>query len=87
MTDQQIIERINTSLAEEFELDLQDMTSEANLFTDLGLDSLDLVDLVIVLEGAFGFKIREQETVRQIRTLEDIHRFVIDKKRSLERTA
>lgn len=84
MTDQQIIERINTALAEEFELDLQVMTPAATLFDQLGLDSLDVVDMVIVLEGAFGFKIREQEAIRQIRTLEDIHRFVIEKKRSLE---
>lgn len=87
MTDQQIIERINTSLAEEFELELEEMTPEATLFDALGLDSLDVVDMVIVLEGAFGFKIREQEAIRQIRTLGDIHRFVIDKKRALEATA
>lgn len=80
MTDQEIIELINTSLAEEFELALQEMTPDSTLFDELGLDSLDVVDLVIVLEGAFGFKIREQEAIRQIRTLGDIHRFVISKK-------
>jgi acyl carrier protein len=87
MTDQQIIERINTALAEEFELDPEAMIPEATIFDDLGLDSLDVVDMVIVLEGAFGFKIREEEAIRQIRTLEDIHRFVIDKKSTLAKTA
>ena len=87
MTNHQIIDRINTSLAEEFELDPQAMTAEATLFDDLGLDSLDIVDLVIVLEGAFGFKIREEEAVRQIRTLGDIHRFVSGKLQTLEKTA
>jgi len=84
MTDQEIIELINSSLAEEFELDLADMIPEANLYEDLELDSLDTVDMVIVLEGAFNFKIREEEAIREIRTLSDIHRFVIEKKRSLE---
>lgn len=84
MTDQEIIELINSSLAEEFELDLADMTPEANLYEDLELDSLDTVDMVIVLEGAFNFKIREEEAIREIRTLGDIHRFVIEKKRNLE---
>ena len=84
MTDQEIIELINESLAEEFELDLADMTPEANLYEDLELDSLDTVDMVIVLEGAFKFKIRDEEAIRAIRTLGDIHRFVIEKKRSLE---
>lgn len=87
MTDQEIIALIDSSLAEEFELEPQEMTPEATLYDDLGLDSLDTVDMVIVLEGAFGFKIREEEAIRQIRTLGDIHRFVIDKKRTLEKTA
>lgn len=76
MTEQEVIELINSSLAEEFELDLADMTPEANIYDDLGLDSLDTVDMVIVLEGAFNFKIREEESVKAIRTLGDIHRFV-----------
>lgn len=85
MTDQEIIDLINTSLAEEFELDLEEMTPEANIYEDLGLDSLDTVDMVIVLEGAFGFKIREEEEIRKIRTLGDIHQYVVAKKRELEK--
>jgi len=79
MTEAEVIELIDSSLAEEFELDRADMTPEANLYEDLGLDSLDTVDMVIVLEGAFDFKIREEEAIRAIRTLDDIHRFVLGK--------
>ncbi len=79
MTEAEVIELIDSSLAEEFELDRADMTPDANLYEDLGLDSLDTVDMVIVLEGAFNFKIREEEAIRAIRTLDDIHRFVLDK--------
>ena len=79
MTETQIIDLINRSLAEEFELELSDLQPEANIYADLGLDSLDTVDMVIVLEGAFKFKIREEEAIREIRTLGDIHRFVIAK--------
>ncbi len=79
MTEQEVIELIDSSLAEEFELDREDMTPEANIYEDLGLDSLDTVDMVIVLEGAFNFKIREEESVRSIRTLGDIHSFVLNK--------
>lgn len=84
MTDQEIIEKINSSLAEEFELDLGEMTPETTLYEDMGLDSLDVVDLVIVLETAFSMKIREEEAIRNIRTLGDIHSFVINKKRQME---
>jgi len=80
VTDKEIIEKINTALAEEFELDEASMLPEAHLFDDLELDSLDLVDMVIVLEQTFGFKIREEEEIRSIRTLGDIHAFVIRKR-------
>jgi len=76
MTKEEVIELIDSSLVEEFELDRSDMTPEANLYEDLGLDSLDTVDMVIVLEEAFDFKIREEEAIRAIRTLDDIHCFV-----------
>ena len=83
MTDEKVIEIINTSLVEEFELDPEKMVPDALLFEDLELDSLDRVDTVIMLERAFKFKIREEEAVREIRTLGDIHRFVIQKIRTL----
>lgn len=79
MTEQEVIELIDSSLAEEFELDRAEMTAGANIYEDLGLDSLDTVDMVIVLEGVFNFKIREEEAIRAIRTLADIHRFVFEK--------
>lgn len=84
MTEEEIIERIDASLAEEFELDSADLVPEATLFDDLGLDSLDMVDMVIALEHAFKIKIRDEEEIRKIRILEDIHRFVIHKARELE---
>jgi len=79
MTEQEIITTVNTALAEEFELDLDEMTPDVSLYEDLGLDSLDTVDMVIVLEGAFKFKIREEADVKEIRTLGDIHAFVAKK--------
>jgi acyl carrier protein len=85
VTNREIIERINQSIAEEFEIDPDEMKPEKTLFQDLGLDSLDIVDLVIVLETAFRFKIREEEGIRKIRTLGDIHAFVLQKKNELER--
>ena len=80
MTDQEIIDLINLTLAEEFELKVEDMKPEALIFDDLDLDSLDIVDMVVVLENAFQFKIREEASIREIRSLGDIHEFVINKK-------
>ncbi|NLC71449.1 MAG: acyl carrier protein [Desulfuromonadaceae bacterium] len=85
MTDQEIIDLINISLIEEFEIEAEMMTPEANIYQDLGLDSLDIVDMVVVLENAFKFKIREEDGIRDIRTLGDIHRFVMAKNQSLKK--
>jgi acyl carrier protein len=79
MTDQEAIELINTSLMEEFELDRTRLVPEAHLRDDLGLDSLDRVDMVIVLQNTFKFKIREEGEIREITTLGQIHAFVLDK--------
>jgi len=39
----------------------------------LGLDSLDIVDLIVALQKQFKIQIREDERVRTIRTLEDVY--------------
>jgi acyl carrier protein len=83
MTDQEIIDLINLTLAEEFELNLEDMKPEALIFDDLELDSLDIVDMVVVLESAFQFKIREEGSIREILSLGDIYEFVINKKNQI----
>lgn len=77
MTDQEIIERIDSSLLLEFELSPEQMTLDALLADDLGLDSLDRVDMVVILEKEFGFKISDQSGIREIRTLSEVHDFVI----------
>ena len=75
--DTAIIETIDTALAEEFELDPAALVPEADIRADLGLDSLDIVDMVIVLERAFGIKLKDRQGLAKIRTLGDIHAFII----------
>lgn len=87
MTEQEVVALINSSLAEEFELDLEDMDADADIFDDFGLDSLDIVDMVIVLESAFKFKIREEQTIRKIRKLGEIHTFVLGKLNETEQAS
>lgn len=81
---QQIIETVNNALAEEFELEAADMQPEAHLYNDLGLDSLDAVDMVIVLEKAFGRKLRDEQAIREIRTLGDLYAFIASKQKEPE---
>ena len=84
MTDAEIISIINESMIKEFEFDPGAMKSEAHLVNDLGMDSLDFVDLVVVLQNAFKVKLRDEPKVREIQTLGDLHKLVIEKKNEME---
>jgi acyl carrier protein len=67
-----IVETVNRVMIEEFEATPDKLRPESRLRDDLGLDSLDGVDLVVALEVAFGFRIPEQQA-RGIRTLGDVY--------------
>ena len=84
MTDIEIINIINDNMIKEFEFDPDTMTPDAHLINDLGMDSLDFVDLVVVMQNAFGVKLRDEPKVRQIETLGDLHKLVMEKKKELE---
>ena len=61
MTQAEIIERINAFLVDEFEVDADKINPDANLRETLGLDSLDYVDLVVIIESNFGFKVKPED--------------------------
>ena len=63
MNKEDIIETINGFLVEEFEVDGDTISPEANLKDTLGLDSLDYVDLVVTIESNFGVKLGEADFV------------------------
>ncbi|MFK7050173.1 MULTISPECIES: acyl carrier protein [Flavobacterium] len=56
-----ILEKINEILVDEFEVDGDAITADANLKETLGLDSLDYVDLVVSIESSFGVKLVEAD--------------------------
>jgi len=76
MTEQEIIEKTNRVFEDSFEIEPDRLNPEAHIFIDLGLDSLDIVDLIVALQSSFGIKIRTDEKVRDIRTLGDVYRFI-----------
>ena len=72
-----IIKIVNKVLEEEFEIDAELLKPEALLFEDIGLDSLDAVDLIVMIDKELGVRIEEEEA-RAIRTLGDVYQ-IIDK--------
>ncbi|MFA8451083.1 MAG: acyl carrier protein [Bacteroidales bacterium] len=76
----EIIERVNEFLAEDFEVDKSLITAEANLRETLDLDSLDYVDLVVVIESNFGFKVQPGD-FQDIAKFEDLYNYIETKYR------
>lgn len=78
MTKENVIETINHFLVDEFEVEENLITPEANLQETLELDSLDYVDLVVVIESNFGFK-ATGEDFKNILTIQDFYNFIFNK--------
>ncbi|SQD76641.1 acyl carrier protein [Moritella yayanosii] len=68
---EQIYQTLADILIEEFEIEADDISLEANLYTDLDLDSIDAIDLVIKLRDITNEKI-EPEVFKLVRTVEDV---------------
>jgi len=76
MTREEIVSVTNQVFAESFEIEPERLLPDANIFQDLGLDSLDTVDLVVAIQKRFGIHIRDDQRVRSIRTLADVYAFI-----------
>jgi acyl carrier protein len=76
MNSTAIIEKINGFLVEEFEVDEAKISPEANLRETLELDSLDYIDLVVVIESNFGFKVKPEDFI-SIVTFQNFYDYVI----------
>lgn len=78
MTKEQIVDKINGFLVEEFEVDRENIKPEANLKETLQLDSLDYVDLVVEIESNFGFKVKPED-FQHIQIFQDFYDYIIKK--------
>ena len=78
MDKQQIIDTVNKFLIEEFEADATDLAPDANMHKALDLDSLDYVDLVVLIDDNFGFK-TTSEDFQSIVTFDDFYNFIASK--------
>jgi acyl carrier protein len=61
MTRTEIEEKVKNFLVEEIEVEEAAIKPDAHLTNDLGIDSLDFVDIVVIVERNFGFKIKAEE--------------------------
>jgi acyl carrier protein len=78
MEKQKLIEKINKVLAGEFEVEVSEISSGANIKKTLQLDSLSLVDMVALIEETFGVSIKGAE-VAGIQTFGALYEFIYDR--------
>lgn len=72
MQRSEVIEKVNKVLVDGFEIDVQKLKPEAHLYHDLGIDSLDAVDMLVFLEEQTGIQVKG-EWFRSVRRLDDIY--------------
>ena len=78
MTREDIIKTINNFLIEELEIDENLIQEDALLKEKLGIDSLDFVDIVVIVDREFGIRIKNEE-MKEIKTLGQFYNFIDNK--------
>ncbi|MBP5503999.1 MAG: acyl carrier protein [Bacteroidales bacterium] len=78
MTRTEIEETIKKFLIEDLEIEEDKISLDAKLKDDMGIDSLDFVDIVVIVDKQFGFKIKPEE-MSSIVTLNDFCNFIEQK--------
>ena len=75
MKREEVVKIVNSILVDEFEIDEEKIEPTGNMMATLGIDSLDLVDLVVLIEKTFGFKVVNEE-MTNIKNLNDFYDYV-----------
>jgi len=78
MERSEVIHIINQFLIDEIEVEENLIKEDARLKEDLGIDSLDFVDVVVIVEREFGFKIKAEE-MANVKILSDFYNYLYEK--------
>jgi len=73
-TEQRIIEII----VKQLDLDEKEVTSDATFIDDLGANSLDIVEMIMAIEEAFGLEIPDED-VEDITSVQDVIDYIKQK--------
>ena len=74
-TREDIIAHVNSILAEEFEIEESEFEPDANLKETLGLDSINLVDLIALVQYHYKVTI-PVEDLKKIQTFTDLYDYI-----------
>lgn len=74
----EIEEKVREFLIDDLEIDEEKIAADAQLKEDLGIDSLDFVDIVVIVERKFGFKIKPEE-MANVKTISQFVDYIEEK--------
>ena len=75
MNKEEITRIINNFLIEEFEIEEKQINPDAHLKDDLGLESLDFVDIAVIVQKEFGLTLKGEE-MTAIKTLQNLYDYI-----------
>ncbi len=78
MDIKEIENKVNQFLINEIEIEEDLISPDALLTKDLGIDSLDVVDIIVIVEQVFGVKIKGEE-LKDVKTLQQFYDFIENK--------
>lgn len=76
MTAEEIFKTMQKLVAEQFTMDLEEVTAETSFMDDLGADSVDLVELIMAIEEEFDVDEISEEELEQLKTVGDCVRYL-----------
>ena len=75
MTIDQIQAKVKDFLVEELEIEEEKIYGDARLKEDMGIDSLEVVDVVVLVEEQFGYKMKPED-FKELKTLDQFCQFI-----------
>ena len=78
MNINEIKEKVNAFLVDELEIDESKIEDDARLKEDLGIDSLEVVDVIVLVDQEFGFKMRPED-FKELRTYGELCQYIADR--------
>ena len=68
-------EEIKEMIAKQLRIDADTIEDDSNIVTDLGADSIDLVEMLMIIEEKLGITITDEEA-NELKTVRDVADFI-----------
>ena len=76
MNYDQILEKVTEMMSEQFDIDQSRLKEQTDILGELGVDSLDVVELAMNIEEEFGIPQISEDDIRSIVTIGDLANYI-----------